>query len=1405
MKELVALLSGISLLFTSAVPLCAQAASASAKTRSRVSRGVDGAVERQKPQNRKFAVKDKAEEVRSVVKALADSEDASPSASLSYKDFEKQYAAEMDALLKRSLEQAGSAEEKAWIKKEWNALMTASAKKDAYQAYQKEQKQAQSQNAAQIKRYLIQLGYDIMAVHKADKKLGLALIQEALPAFAAVGGVDDKTKQNASAVLRGSINSRMESCEGLGLVAGLKAAVGRRGDADAQAAACQSVLDAAVALSILGADAKDGKSPDAEVLGNLLHTGYNGVMGPAVIATVSKGLLAMNGERTLTAELVAVSRDFPDIGLFGSDFSFISVGDWVKAATMTRGEFALGMEYSFYKGGKYANLYNAWTDLGIYLAQQANGKNAGAKYILDAVMDECVWYDGGGNPGVKFKPFVAGALAAGYQINKPGRVYDRWDASGRVHKVDTREPARKAQEKMKKLNVTQSGYFAVTLFYSGKDDLDPHTALYINNLLVDAYRKSGSRGRFNGLEKAAKPSADALRRYDRAQTAVKVGQAVDVALAVVVTTKLLASAVKMGVQGMKSGVRVLKLARAGQAANGLSLGKNMSRVVKLGRLQAAANPKIPVAVASGWQAKLERGLKQFKNKKPAPSAGTSSAPRAAKGAAAPVSSPAKPAPAAPKTAAAKAKPQRLSAASERAVAEKLTGPLEEQVRAARVSTPMAERSLTPAAPKDVKPGFVRDDGLVYMEKHPTDPERVVFYYTDKMGQGVRAKELPRAEYEAFVQSLSAQDKATLSRSAELFSGEVKSLRIEREYDRLEALGRKVRELNAQKAQIKSSGKATPDELARVRRLDADIKTLEKEASGVIKDISREQGVSSQSVARIYENTAMAEPSAAPAAPARPLGLSERSLMPTARGNVKPSAAREDGLVYMEAHPTDPNRAVLYYADETGSRVTAREVSRGEYKALVNAMSDADKAALNRASAAMADSIKSARLEREYDRLEALGRKVRELNAQKAQITASGKATPDELARVRRLDAEIKSADAQAQRVIQDIARETGLRQTSVRPVYQTAAEPVPAPAAPPKQGPLAMKDRSLMPAEPKNLKVTSIREDGLVYMEAHPTDPSMAVLYYADKSGSVVTARTSPRSFLREMTAVEKKQLQNGARLFADEIRSARIEREFSRLDDLGSQLDKLDAQLREIRALQKPTQYQFKQGVRLSAERKELLGEIDGVITDLARERRVSAKSLREMFLNDRAAEPAASTPAKPLAMKDRSLMPKTRTEAKVSAPREDGLVYMEEHPTNPEKAVLYYADEAGSNITSKEVWRSEYEKLVSSMSEADKAALARYSGSLSREIKAARLNREYDRLDDLGRRLEDIAKRFEIIKKPDYPVTWAHAEAPKLTRWKRDLSGEVRAVMKDIAREQGVTEASVRQTFQNAHPAAL
>ena len=214
MIKLLSAVLSFSLLFASVAPSYAQAADAAARTRARVSMGLDQAV-RAQVRNGKFAVSDKVAEVKAVVKALTSgTEQQGVSGELSYNDFKTAYETGMKEVLAVALGEAKTEEERTWVK---GGGEVASAAQEEARAYLK------------------QLGREIIAVYKANRKAGLELITEALPVFMSVGAIDGKVRAEGAAALRRAINAGAKSCGGVSLISGIKARFGRDGDVKEQA------------------------------------------------------------------------------------------------------------------------------------------------------------------------------------------------------------------------------------------------------------------------------------------------------------------------------------------------------------------------------------------------------------------------------------------------------------------------------------------------------------------------------------------------------------------------------------------------------------------------------------------------------------------------------------------------------------------------------------------------------------------------------------------------------------------------------------------------------------------------------------------------------------------------------------------------------------------------------------------------------------------------------------------------------------------------------------------------------------------------------------------------------------------------------------------------------------------
>ena len=526
-----------------------------------------------------------------------------------------------------------------------------------------------------------------------------------------------------------------------------------------------------------------------------------------------------------------------------------------------------------------------------------------------------------------------------------------------------------------------------------------------------------------------------------------------------------------------------------------------------------------------------------------------------------------------------------SAAPTRAKIEgEITGPLNEKVQAAKVAgRQYAERSLMPKPSGEQVGHYVaRSDNLVYVEAHPTDPAKAVFYYADDMGSVVTPQEVPMAQYEALMNSMSAAEKNMLARAGDLYSDAIGVARKEREYARLDDLARQIKDLRTNREDIIKARPHVGDDpthFAQIRNIDNQIAALKKEATRTIKDMSQNGMGPEKTLAQIFEYELESVAASAGKASRAPLSYANRGgLMPKASG--KPTGEFKplsDNLVYVEAHPTDPATAVFYYADDMGSVVTPQEVPMAQYEALMNSMSAAEKNMLARAGDLYSDAIGVARKEREYARLDQMAEQLNNLRAQRQQIATSDTYTwgEDPFARIRQIDQQIAQIEGQSRMLIRDMASNKLGTEGALRSYFQMNLKN-PAPAQVAKASGVKhwkYNERSLMPEVPKQAQETGLfelRSDGLVYMERHATDPTKAIFYYADDAGKV-----SPRElpiqeylgFMDDLTMPQKANLQHAAQVYSKEISVARVNAEYDRLNALGNQLGKLRQYEAHLRA----------------------------------------------------------------------------------------------------------------------------------------------------------------------------------------------------------------------------------------------
>lgn len=629
---------------------------------------------------------------------------------------------------------------------------------------------------------------------------------------------------------------------------------------------------------------------------------------------------------------------------------------------------------------------------------------------------------------------------------------------------------------------------------------------------------------------------------------------------------------------MKGGKQLLALQRKiQQRVTGSS-----ARTASVSATQPAASTSSAVSKTASATQTAKKSVSSAK-----PSTQKVAAKPASKPTSKPVSKPAgeaKPAPKGKQSVAA-TPAEGTSAAPTRAKIEgEITGALNEKVQAAKVAgRQYAERSLMPKPSGEQVGHYVaRSDNLVYVEAHPTDPAKAVFYYADDMGSVVTPQEVPMAQYEALMNSMSAAEKNMFARGQSVYSDVIASARTTREYNRLDDLARQIKDLRTNREDIIKARPHVGDDpthFAQIRNIDNQIAALKKEATRTIKDMSQNGMGTEKTLTQIFEYELESVAASAGKASRAPLSYANRGgLMPKASG--KPTGEFKplsDNLVYVEAHPTDPTKAVFYYADDMGRAVTPKEAPITQYEAMMNSMSAAEKNMLARAGDLYSDAIGVARKEREYARLDQMAEQLNNLRAQRQQIATSDTYTwgEDPFARIRQIDQQIAQIEGQSRMLIRDMASNKLGTEGALRSYFQMNLKN-PAPAQVAKASGVKhwkYNERSLMPEVPKQAQETGLfelRSDGLVYMERHATDPTKAIFYYADDAGKV-----SPRElpiqeyfgFMDDLTMPQKANLQHAAQVYSKEISVARVNAEYDRLNALGNQLGKLRQYEAHLRA----------------------------------------------------------------------------------------------------------------------------------------------------------------------------------------------------------------------------------------------
>lgn len=562
-------------------------------------------------------------EILPLLEFTKEKEKTEPQPLINYEDFKSEYQKKLNEQEKEYIKKAKSAEEIRYIK---DFFVKAAKDEDAIQkAYQEAEKALQKDIEENPDKYH-QLVYQELQprVEVAVSLLGQSSVAEkVVPYLAAYNFLSDKQKQTAANIYRKRVIANQSFCGEISWWSGVKSVVGADGDIKEAQQKCTKAIEAASNLALVGAN-YDENTQDARALKDLLLSGYNGIVAPTVIQVTSQGLLALNAESLLASALLGIIRT-PTIESLDVTLGMLSVETWVQVFqeasnvdnTFGSAIFAEGLEYSFYDNPEkgYSNKKNIWLDLARDLAEMADDpqeeRNQQIKLALNSVMQDIVTYNSYGI-SIKFRPFVVGALLGGYEVEFPQpfeeEVMDRY---GKIHTVKPNTKAWKSvTEHIKSTGFTNSQYIAWFLYNTKKIDLDPPTVQYMDNMLTAAFVKLGMKrgatyepetdgevttymvakyvktGEPVTMKSRRNPRPELYESHEYRQEWKKVGRFADIVLAIVglvYIAKGIASLAKLGINGIKSGSRILKLARTGQLATGGTYRASVSRVLSRAR------------------------------------------------------------------------------------------------------------------------------------------------------------------------------------------------------------------------------------------------------------------------------------------------------------------------------------------------------------------------------------------------------------------------------------------------------------------------------------------------------------------------------------------------------------------------------------------------------------------------------------------------------------------------------------------------------------------------------------------------------------------------------------------------------------------------------------------------------
>lgn len=326
------------------------------------------------------------------------SEKEKGSAALSYEEFAElyeedvryTYSGAMAENAQQHINNPGWSEYVTKMNQSMEKELSAPTIKEAYDEYLKNLEQMSGGIQAGVQEYLQDLATQIWEMYSVDKGPWLGVMQDVFPVFQMYGGLSDSVRRKAAAAMREEIRKHQDDCEKPGIFSlltlkGLAQVVTLHQNQAAKNlvtdhimdmnASCAYATKAATTLAVLGQWGEG--TADSQAIQEWFKKGFNFSSSGVIIPTALSALLAM-GAYEDAANMVAYAGEQTDsVGVMRGVLGAYSVLEWTQAIQSGESIWSeqANLDYSYYVDEKGVQ-HNIWLDtadllVGAYAAADA--------------------------------------------------------------------------------------------------------------------------------------------------------------------------------------------------------------------------------------------------------------------------------------------------------------------------------------------------------------------------------------------------------------------------------------------------------------------------------------------------------------------------------------------------------------------------------------------------------------------------------------------------------------------------------------------------------------------------------------------------------------------------------------------------------------------------------------------------------------------------------------------------------------------------------------------------------------------------------------------------------------------------------------------------------------------------